>query len=159
MSPEFKDCLARGKIKDFAPGKNLAPKELRLAEDDLRSSQKSFSESNFKWSIIQSYYSMFHSARALLYWKSYREKSHFCLIEAIRFLSVGKKELNKALLEAFIEAKNLRESADYYGDFSEINAQKLIKKGDEFLKEARKLARSLLKMFLRRRDNKYNLYV
>jgi len=43
------------------------------------------------------------------------------------------------LLEAFIEAKNLRESADYYGDFSEINAQKLIKKSDKFLKEAKKL--------------------
>lgn len=141
MSPEFEDCLARGKIKNFSPGKNLAGKELRLAGDDLHSAQKSFAEGNCKWSIIQSYYSMFHSARALLYRKSYRERSHFCLIEAIRFLYVAKGKLSNALLEAFIEAKNLRESADYYGDFSEINAQKLIKKSDKFLKEAKRLVK------------------
>ena len=100
MSPEFKDCLARGKIKNFSPGKNLAPKELRLAGDDLHSARKSFAEGNCKWSIIQSYYSMFHSARALLYRKSYRERSHFCLIEAIRFLYVAIRDGYKTISTA-----------------------------------------------------------
>ncbi len=139
MSQEFKNCLAKGKIKEFSPGKNLAPKELRLAEDDLNTARKSFSESNFKWCIIQSYYSMFHSARALLYFKGYREKSHYCLIEAIKFLYLDKGELDRSLVEALIEAKNLREGADYYGDFSEINAKKLIDKGGSFCTKAKLL--------------------
>ncbi len=77
MSQEFKRCLKQGKIKHFTPGPKLAYKELRLAKEDLDTSFKSLSERNYKWSIIQSYYSMFHSARALLYSEGYREKSTF----------------------------------------------------------------------------------
>lgn len=65
MSHEFDKCLERGKIKKFSPGKRLAKKELSLAKDDLRISSESFAQGNYKWSIVQAYYSMFHSARAL----------------------------------------------------------------------------------------------
>ncbi len=77
MSQEFNKCLERNKIKKFSPGKKLAKKELKLAQDDLKISLKSLSEGSYKWGIIQSYYSMFHSARALLYSKNYREKATF----------------------------------------------------------------------------------
>lgn len=110
---------------------------MKLAEEDLRVSLKSLSEGNYKWSIIQSYYSMFHSARALIYSKGYREKSHFCLIEAVRALFVETGGISISLVDAFLEAKNLREAADYYGDFSEINCKKLTKKAEEFLKTAK----------------------
>ena len=137
MSQEFNKCLKRGKIKRFAPGPKLTKKELKLADEDLKISLKSLAEKNYRWSIIQSYYSMFHSARALIYSKEYREKSHFCLIEAVRSLFVETKKLDVALVEALLEAKNLREAADYYGDFSEINCQKLTKKAKDFLKTAK----------------------
>lgn len=94
MSQEFNKCLKQGKIKSFTPGPRLSGKGLKLAKEDLSSSLKSLSENNHKWSIIQSYYSMFHSARALLYQKGYREKSHFCLIESIRTLFVEKGKLS-----------------------------------------------------------------
>lgn len=80
---------------------------------------------------------MFHSVRALLYSKKYREKSHYCLIEAIRTLFCETGKLDVSLAESLLEAKNLREAADYYGDFSEINCQKLAKKAREFLKIAK----------------------
>ena len=134
MSQEFKQCLERGKIKRFGPGKKLSKKELRLAQEDLTIALQSLSGGYFKWSIIQAYYSMFHSARSLLYFKGYREKSHFCLIEAIKTLYVEADDLNHALTESLQEAKNLREAADYYGDFSEINCRKLTNKAEEFLK-------------------------
>jgi len=139
MSQEFDQCRERGKIKQFTPGPKLVKKELRLAEEDLKTSFRSSDEGNYKWGIIQSYYSMFHSARALLYSHAYREKSHYCLIEAIRTLFVERGKLNVMLVEAFLEAKHLREAADYYGDFSEINCKKLIQKADAFLKTAEKI--------------------
>jgi uncharacterized protein (UPF0332 family) len=139
MSQEFKKCLERGKIKRFSPGKKLAEKELRLAGEDWKISTESLKAKRYKWSIVQSYYSMFHSARALLYSKSYREKSHFCLIEGVRTLFVETGELDCLLLESLLEAKNLREAADYYGDFSELNCRKLVKKAEEFLKTAKSL--------------------
>jgi len=136
MSQEFKKCLERGKIKKFTPGIKLAKKELGLAREDLKISLKSLAEKNYRWSIVQSYYSMFYSARALVYSRKYRENSHFCLIEAIRALFVETGKLNVSLVESLAEAKNLREAADYHGDFSEINCRKLAKKAKEFLTAA-----------------------
>jgi uncharacterized protein (UPF0332 family) len=145
MSQEFDQCLVKGKIKQFSPGPKLAKKELKLAEDDLKISLRSIKDENYKWSIIQSYYSMFHSARSLLYCQSYREKSHFCLIEAVRTLFVEKGHLDMALVESLAEAKALREAADYYGDFSEINCKKLATKAKEFLAMAKKLSSKMTK--------------
>jgi uncharacterized protein (UPF0332 family) len=114
---EFKKCLERGKIKTFTKAKLLVSKELDLAKEDLKTAKKSFEENNFKWATIQSYYSMFHTARALLYKKGYREKSHFCLIESIRELYVSKELIDFKFVEAMKLGKSLRENADYYGDF------------------------------------------
>ena len=139
MSQEFKRCLEKAKIKKFSQGKTLAPKELKLATEDLKTARETFKDKNYKWSVIQTYYSMFHSARALLYNQGYRERSHFCLVEAIRSLYVEKDIISTFLLEALIEAKNLREAADYYGDYSSINAEKLFKKAERFLEKAKEL--------------------
>lgn len=139
MSSYFEECLKKGKIRKFSRGKFLVSKEIRLAKDDLKFAKKSFNEKNYRWAIIQTYYSMFHSARALLYKKNYREHSHFCLREAIKKLYVEKGKMTITLLDALVEAKNLREAADYYGDYSGINAEKLLKKADQFIKKAKKI--------------------
>jgi len=85
---------------------------------------------------------MFHSARALLYSNNLREKSHACLIEAIRTLYVDKGLLGYWLIEAFQKAKRLREEADYYGEFSQENAQDLLYKSEEFLQKTRDILKT-----------------
>lgn len=79
---------------------------------------------------------MFHSARSLLYQNNYREKSHACLIEAIRVFYTDKGLLDSTFLEAFQKAKRLREEADYYGEFSKANTKDLLDKAQEFLNKA-----------------------
>jgi len=86
LSPEFKECLERGRIRRFASGRELAPQELKQAAQDLKAAGESYTAGGFKWSTIQSYYAMFHTARALLYQAGFRERSHFCLIVALREL-------------------------------------------------------------------------
>jgi uncharacterized protein (UPF0332 family) len=139
MANEFEKCLKAGKIKKFSRGKALAKKEIRLAEEDLRAALKSFKGGDYRWCVVQVYYSMFHSARALLYFKNYREHSHYCLGIAIRELYVKTKELDIFFVEALNEAKGLREAADYYGDYSSANAKKLIKKAEDFIKRAKEI--------------------
>jgi len=139
MIKNFEDCLKSEKIKKFSRGKSLAPKEIRLAEEDLRTARKSFKEENYRWCIIQIYYSMFHSARALLYFKNYREHSHYCLIQAIKELYVKAGKLEAFFLEALSEAKNLREAADYYGEYSDVNAEKLLNKAEKFIERAKEI--------------------
>lgn len=134
---EFKKCLERDKIVKLEKSETLVAKELELAESDLSFSKDSLLSDNYKWSTIQSYYSMFHTARALLYVQGYREKSHFCLIEAIRNLYVEKGILSFEFLEALQLGKSLRENADYYGDFSKEDAEKLMNVAVKFLEEAK----------------------
>ncbi len=133
---EFKDCLKRRKITEFDRAPELAPKELMEAASDLRSSELSFKKKDYKWAIIQSYYSMFHAARALIYVRGYRERSHHCLIIALRSLFVSEGVLGVTLLESFQLAKKLRENADYYGEFSKEAAGQLIEDARGFVEVA-----------------------
>jgi len=142
MIKNFEDCLKTGKIKKFSRGKILSSKEIRLAEEDLRTAEKSFKDKNYRWCIIQIYYSMFHSARALLYFENFRERSHYCLNQAIRELYVKQGRIDVFFLEALLEAKNLREAADYYGDYSDVNTEKLLKRAEKFIKKAREIIHS-----------------
>jgi len=136
---EYDDCLKRGKIKPFSRGKSLAPKELETAASDLERSEKTYKDGDYKWATIQVYYSMFHSARALLYDKNLREHSHFCLIAAIKSLYVETKQLPVHLLEGLQEAKNLREDADYYNRWSQQGCEKLLELAEELLDRAEEI--------------------
>ncbi|MFH1394661.1 MAG: HEPN domain-containing protein [Candidatus Omnitrophota bacterium] len=132
MNPEFEKCLKRNKIKEFPRGKILAGKDLKTSKEDLNVAEESFVSGKYKWATIQAYYSLFHSARALLFAKNYREKSHYCLIVAIKALYVEPRLLPASVIDMLWKGKRLREDADYYDRWS--------KEGAEFaLKSARKL--------------------
>jgi uncharacterized protein (UPF0332 family) len=139
MTLEYDDCLRKGKIRSFSRGKSLASKELETSTFDWERARKTYKDGDYKWATIQIYYSMFHSARGLLYSRNLREHSHYCLIEAIRTLFVETKQIPLFLLEGFQEAKNLREEADYYNRWSKHGCDKLLKIAQEFIKRARVL--------------------
>lgn len=137
----FDKCLKLNKIKPFSRGPALAPKELGLAKADLKRGQATFRSGDYKWATVQAYYSMFHSARALLYTKNYREKSHACLIEAVRHLFAAKGLISLEIVGAMVNAKRLREDADYYGDYSEAVAKDLLANAEVFYKAASKIVK------------------
>lgn len=139
MNPEFEDCIKRGKIRRFARGRVLVEKELRIASSDLERAKASLKANDYKWATIQSYYSMFHSGRALLYAKDYRERSHHCLMVAIKALYVEKGLLPLYLIEGFAKAKILRENADYYDEWSKIGAERMLKVAEEFLDKSKEI--------------------
>lgn len=134
---DFEDCLKRNKIFKFAVARGLVHRELETAREDLKTAQESLECHNNKWATIQAYYAMFHTARALLYSRGYREKSHYCLIVAIKAIFVEKNELDVRLVEAFQTAKVLRENADYENEFSRESARGLVEKSDQFLDRAK----------------------
>jgi uncharacterized protein (UPF0332 family) len=133
MTIEYNDCLKRGKIKPFSRGPALATKEIDAAESNLIRAHRTHSEADYKWATVQIYYSMFHSAGALLYAKSLREHSHYCLVAAIKTLYVNTKIIPVHILEGLQQAKDLREEADYYNKWLQDGCEKLIKLAEEFL--------------------------
>ena len=139
MKMSFKDCLEKRKIFRFEPAKQLADLELEDARDDLKSAEDDYAEDNFKWATIKGYYSMFHSARALLYSRGYREKGHYCLYLAIKAFFVQDKKLDPKLAEDFNNSMILREDADYRRKFSQEGAQAVIKSAKRFLKAAKEI--------------------
>jgi len=79
---------------------------------------------------------MFHAARALLYSRNYREKSHYALSVALKALFVEQNNLDIRYIRDLLNAMNLREAADYEADFSREGAEAVIKSAGEFILKA-----------------------
>ena len=139
MNQDFKQCLENKKILPFERGKELVKKELSIGESDLLDAKAGFQEKRYKWSTIQAYYAMFHTTRALVYSKGYREKSHYCLSVALRALFVEEGKLDAQAGRDFLNAMNLREAADYEAEFSEAGAIAVIAAAEKFIVKAKGL--------------------
>ncbi len=139
MDYNFERCLEKKKLVKFDAEKSLIKKEIVAAESDLKDSQDVLKIEKPKLATITAYYSMFHAARALLYSKGYREKSHFCLAAAIKNLFVDTNLLESSFIDDYDMAKDLRENADYKSDFSQEGAEQLIAKAEKFLAKVKTL--------------------
>jgi len=120
---EFEKCLKHRWLVTMPEARHLVGKELRVARNDYAEAEVGYQRGSHKWSTIQSYYAMFHAARALLYTRGYREKSHYCLSVAMRHLFVDEGLLDEALIDDMDDARALREDADYRAEFSEAGAR------------------------------------
>ena len=119
---EFERCLDKRWLVRMPEARYLVTKELQVAQDDLAEAEAGFERGSYKWGTIQSYYAMFHAARALLYSRGYREKSHYCLSVAMRHLFVSEGMLSETLIDNMDDARALREEADYRSEFSQAGA-------------------------------------
>ncbi len=142
MKITFKDCLARKRIFHFPPAKHLVDIEIEDAENDLQSAQEEFSKAGFKWATIKGYYSMFHSARALLYSRGYRERGHYCLYLALKEFFVKEGLLDRLLAEDLKNSMILREEADYRRKFSPKGASATIESAKRLLKAVKNILKS-----------------
>ena len=140
MSPELKRLLAERRIMRTKPDRKLAEEELKEARSDLADAQDSLQRNKFKWATVQGYYSMFHSARALIFSRGFREKSHYALLIALK--EIFRNELESSLIRAFEDGMNLRQEADYGLKFSEAGALDVVENAEKFGEKAR----SILKM-------------
>lgn len=139
MNQDFKNCLDKKRLYKSDNAKVLATKELNSAIDDLTDAKFSFSKNRYKWATIQAYYAMFHAARALLYSKGYRERSHHCVVIGIEHLFGSEKLIYMKWVRALKNAMSLREDADYSDEYSKEGADASISNAEGFLKEAKRI--------------------
>jgi len=133
VSPRIRRLLEERRLVRTRISRNRVIKEMDGARYDLERAQKSLSDGDFKWATVQAYYAMFHSARALLYSRGYREKSHRALLTAIRELFLRSGELDNDHVEDLSNAMDLREEADYGMTFSETNAGEVVGNAMNFI--------------------------
>ena len=140
VSPALKRLIRERRIVRSRISRDMVLKELKGAESDRNDAIESFEASKFKWATVQGYYSIFHSARALLYSKGFREKSHRALLQALRELF--DRELPRSMLGDFEDAMSMREAADYGLIFSEEAAHDVLKTAEAFLDKAKLILRT-----------------
>ncbi len=133
------DLEQKNKLKKGIYSDEMYQKEFAVGQRDLESSKRSFEDSNFKWAIIQAYYSIFHATRALLFKAGYREESHFALKLAFKALYIETGILPQSTYNALDRGMSLREMADYKESYSQSGAENLIKSVIEALKEIEKV--------------------
>lgn len=131
MSSRFRDCISRRDLRKCVIDANKVKREIAEAKNDLASSKTSLKESNYKWAIIQGYYSMFHACKSLLYSVGYEEKSHECVIIAVEELFTDTGRLPSSIINNIRNAKSAREAADYGCTYGVNAAQGIIQDAED----------------------------
>ena len=135
---EFDKCLKDRRLVRFEASPEMIKKEMDSAEYDLLKSEKSLLDGDYKWSSVQAYYSMFHAAKALVFLKGYREKSHYCLMIALRELYVRTGLIKDEFAENFELCMEIRHEADYALLYDEESAKMAFENAARFLEKAKK---------------------
>jgi len=136
---EFERCLRERRLIKAEPDPRAIRKELETAGYDLASAEESLADDDFKWASVQAYYSMFHASKALVLKKGYREKSHACLLIALRELYVKAKELDKRYADDLELCMDMRHEADYAMTYDEESARIAARKASGFLAQAKEI--------------------
>jgi len=113
MKPQFERYKEKRNIVQIGIDAELIEKEINEARYDLKSAENSINQGNYKWAIVQSYYSMFHAFRGLLFSRGYKERSHAGLKFAIKSLFVNNGIISDNIFTGFDFAMKAREMADY----------------------------------------------
>ncbi len=117
----------------------LIEKEINEARYDLKSAENSINQGNYKWTIVQSYYSMFHAFRGLLFSRGYKERSHAGLKSAIKSLFVNNGIISDNIFADFDYAMKAREMADYNYIYDEKLANDILESTRNLIDELENL--------------------
>jgi uncharacterized protein (UPF0332 family) len=137
---DIESCLREGFLQPIKAERDLIKKEFEEAKYDLGKAERALEEDDSKWSIVKSYYSMFHAARAVLFSLGLKERRHFAIRVVLEDLS-AKGKLENRFVSDFSAALEAREDADYRYTYSQETANYLLKAAGDFLARMKKLAR------------------
>ena len=134
----LRDCLSKGMIRKEKSAPERVKKSLEIAERFLNSSKKNIGIDELEMAEIASYNSIFHSSRALLFNKKYTERSHICVVIALKELYKDDNELLD-LLNTFYKIRISRHNIQYGGILIDIvEAEFVYDFAKEFLEKAKK---------------------
>ena len=133
----YEECFEKGQLRKATVSKDEVVSQLKIAKDCLEKARIILKKNRMSdVSFLMSYNSMFHSARALLYSKGYKERSHYCMYEFLRHEFRGDAEV-KRLVEICQNYREARAHVQYGGSFcSEHTAKEALLDAGRFLRLA-----------------------
>jgi len=131
--------LDKGYLKKIKPDPKLVKKEVDESRYDLSRAKNALGDNDYKWTIVKSYYSMFHAARAVLFSLGYRERRHFAVQIVLENLA-KEGRLESIYVEYLSASMGAREDADYRYKYSKQTAEEIIEYAENFLRRMKQLA-------------------
>ena len=110
----FADCRKKGLVKMDAGVSANTENSVKSAERFLNSAKNNFGIRDYEMVELAAYNSGFHSARALLFAKGFKERSHYCLAVAVRELYKENREVAE-FINSFDELRYSRHKVQYSG--------------------------------------------
>ncbi|AEK73473.1 hypothetical protein GQS_07885 [Thermococcus sp. 4557] len=116
-------------------------RELAVAEEELSSAQILYEHGKYRDAISRAYYSMFHSARALLLIKGITPKKHSGTLSMLGMSYIKEGLLDEYYGKALTKAFQMRSQADYNVMYtpSREEAEEILDLALEFLEKAQEL--------------------
>jgi len=135
---DIKECIEKGYLVKITSKKDIINKEIEECEYDFEKAKKAFNEEDYKWSIVMSYYTMFHIARALLFKLGFKEKRHFVIPIVLDDLNKNGK-IERKYVDYFNAAISSREDADYHYSYSIRIAEDTLRIAEDFKEKIKEL--------------------
>lgn len=142
----FYDCIRKNLLRKIPRSKEKAERSVKTAFKWLEEAEKNLKGKAFNSSVMSSYLAMFHSARAILFFDGFREKSHYCIARYLEEKYVKKDMLEDKWVEIFDHYRELRHDDQYSTNFfvTKEEAEATFKTANEFVERINKLFNSLL---------------
>lgn len=136
------DCLSKGYLKPDPQAAERIPGSLEVAARFLISARKNLNINEYEMSELASYNTIFHAARALLFNKGYIERSHVCVIVALKELYQQDHDLLE-LLNTFDKIRITRHNIQYGGSLvKKTEAVFVIDFAEQFLEKAKAMLKT-----------------
>ncbi len=149
---KYKDCVRAGLLRKIPPSKGKADKSVSTAHKWLDEAQKDFDIKAFNSSVIASYMTMFHSARAILFLDGFREKSHYCIARYLEEKYMKKGLLERKWINLLDHTREIRHESQYDVDAfaTEGEAESMLKTAKEFVERMKILLDKIIEMYGKR---------
>lgn len=119
--------------------RSLAKYRIEKAEDDLKSAKLLHTNSFYSQSLNRSYYSIFHSVRALLAFDKFDSKKHSGIIAYFNKNYVKEGIIEKEFSAILMTAERIRATSDYddLSVASKADAKLQLENAEKFIKRIR----------------------
>ena len=138
---DFHDCIREKLLRKIPPSKEKAEESINTAKKWLEEAEKGFANEAFNSSVMASYLAIFHSARSILFFDGFREKSHYCVARYLEEKYAKKNLLENKWIELLDYYRELRHDDQYSTSFfaTKEESESAVEKAKEFVERMEKL--------------------
>jgi len=144
---DFKECLKQGLLKEIPPSAENAERSMGTAKEWLGEAQRNLEARAYNSCILSSYTAMFHSARAILFFDGFRERSHACVARYLEAKYVRAGLLEQSWVNLLDRCRDLRHEDQYsiVKRSDDTEAEDTLRTAEEFVNQIEKLLGNIRK--------------